>query len=185
MSYEKLLKKQMIEPVRVSNKELAKHLSSARHDIKVARNVQTIDLDWAFNIAYNGILQAALTLMYHKGHRPKGEAKHYAMLEFLKETLSSEWAPKVNRMQKLRQKRNLAVYEHRGIVSEKEANDIIEFADRFYREIEATLPKEIVTLSHQEETDEAALKQSKKEHELGDVGTETDIFKKLRQEGIE
>ncbi len=152
MSYEKLLKKQMIEPTRVSNKELAEHLFSARHDIKVAQNVQAIDLDWAFNIAYNGILQSALTLMYHKGYRPKGEAKHYITFEFLKDTLSSEWAPKVNRIQKLRQKRNLAVYEHRGIVSETEAKDTIEFASRFYGEIEAILPKEVVTLSHQGET---------------------------------
>ncbi|MBE0447391.1 MAG: hypothetical protein IBX64_04725 [Actinobacteria bacterium] len=82
------------------------------------------------------------------------KVSHYNTFEFLKATLSREWQPKINRTQKLRQKRNKTVYEHRGLITERETRDIIEFAGRFYDEIEAIILRSIVELSHQEERHE-------------------------------
>lgn len=151
MNYEKLLRDKMIEPVRVLDAEVAEHLRVARHDIKAGQAIAVIDLDWGFTATYNGLLQTALALMYYKCYRPRGEGKHYSTFEFLKLTLPKEWEARINRVQKLRQKRNKTVYEHRGLITERETKGIIEFADRFYKEIEAILPNEIVNLSKQED----------------------------------
>jgi len=136
----------MIESAKVSNAEVAEHLRVAKHDIKVGRDIANIDLDWAFTATYNGILQASLAFMYCKGYRPRGEGKHFVTFEFLKGALPKEWNTRINRIQKLRQKRNKTVYEHRGLITERETKDVIEFAEYFYHEIEVILPKEIVKL---------------------------------------
>lgn len=147
MSYRRLVSERAIEKVSVSNEELADHLRKARHDISLAQKVADLDLDWGYTIAYNGILQAALTFMYYKGFRPKGEAKHYNTFRFLKAALPKSYSEEINRLQKLRQKRNKAVYQRSGIISEKEARDIISFSAKFLEEITSFMPDNIIKMS--------------------------------------
>jgi len=80
--------------------------------------------------------------MNHLGYRPRGEGKHYNTFRFMEEALPDD-APMIRRLQKLRRKRNATIYEQSGLVSEKEARDVIEFASRYYASIEAKLPREI------------------------------------------
>lgn len=111
MNLENFLKERAIEPAKVTDGEIAEHLRVADHDIGVAQSVAGLDLDWAFTIAYNGILQSALAFMYLKGYRPRGEAKHYNTFRFLKAALPGEFQKEITRLQKLRKKRNQAVYQ--------------------------------------------------------------------------
>lgn len=150
MIYERLLKARMIERCEIASGEIAEHLRVARHDIQLANNVAGLDLDWAFSIAYNGILQSALALMYKEGFRPRGEAKHYNTFEFLSEALPDKYRRDIERVQKLRAKRNKAMYRSRGIVSEKEAKQIIAFANTFHGEIIALMPDDITKLVDEE-----------------------------------
>ncbi|MDI6716523.1 MAG: hypothetical protein QME63_06220, partial [Actinomycetota bacterium] len=83
--------------------------------------------------------------------RPRGEAKHANTFRFLEETLSKERQPMIKRLQRMRRKRNATIYRQRGIISEKEAHDVIEFANRYFKEIEAILPNEIIKLSKKED----------------------------------
>lgn len=104
MLYENLLKQRVIEPTKVSKEEIAEHLRVAMHDASVAQNISSIDLDWAFTVAYNSILQIALAYMYLQGYRPRGEGKHLNTFRFLKITLAKEYEREIGRLQKLRQK---------------------------------------------------------------------------------
>ena len=150
MTFDELVKQRVIEPCRVSDEEIADHLRAAKHDIDFGASIAGQDLDWAFTIAYNGILQTALAFMYEKGFRPTGGAKHYNTFRFLGQALSPEYADDISRLQKLRSKRNRAVYQSRGIVSEREAMDVITFARRFYGEITSLLPAEIQNMAKRE-----------------------------------
>ncbi len=150
MTFDELLKRRAIERCRVSPDEIGEHLRVAKHDFGLARSVAAQDLDWAFSIAYNGILQTSLAFMYHQGYRPKGEAKHYNTFRFLAAALPGEWEHDISRLQKLRAKRNLAMYQTRGVVSESEAQDILDFSERFFAEIVRLLPREIVRDSEEE-----------------------------------
>ena len=142
MAYEDLIKRRIIEPCTVSKGELAEHLRVAKHDASVAQDITSIDLDWAFTVAYNGILQTALSYMYFQGYRPRGEGKHLNTFRFLKVALPESYENEINRLQKLRRKRNMAVYQKRGTVTEREAMDIIKFAEKFFEEILNLMPKE-------------------------------------------
>lgn len=147
MNYEKLVRENAIEPIHASKGDIADHIRKGRHDIQVAQNVSGIDLDWAFTIAYNGILQAALGFMNFKGYRPKGEAKLYNTFRFLKAALPGSFADQIDRLQNLRKKRNRAVYTESSIVSESEALDIIDFSKKFLDEISNLLPDDIIKTS--------------------------------------
>jgi uncharacterized protein (UPF0332 family) len=151
MTFDEMVKRRMIEKTAVSDEEIAEHLRIGRHDVAVARVVATQDLDWAFNIAYNGILQTATAYMRHAGYRPRGEAKHYHTFLFMAEALPPEFAHDIARVQKMRAKRNTAVYDTRGAVSDKEAHGILDFAERFCAAITALLPDRIVRMAGEEE----------------------------------
>jgi hypothetical protein len=144
MTFDDLAKRRMIEKTIVSDDEIAEHLRVGYHDISLARTLSTQDLDWSFNIAYNGILQVSTAYMNHLGYRARGKAKHYNTFVFLSIALPSEYAHDIDRIQKMRAKRNLATYETRGIVSEREAKDIVTFAERFFTAISDLLPPHIV-----------------------------------------
>lgn len=142
MSFEGLLRARIIEPVKVTPREIGELLAVARRDIRVAQAMTTTDLDWAFAIAYNAILQLSIAYMNSQGFRPRGEGSHYNTFRFMAEALPEEGAT-IKRLQKLRKKRNMTVYEATGLVSEKEARDVIDFAQRYYDEIWTRLPEEI------------------------------------------
>jgi len=135
VDYEELLRKRVIEPVEVSEEETKDLLKISERDIKAAQNMISIDLDWAFTIAYNAILQTSLAYMNFLGFRPRGEGKHLNTFRFLQSALPKEYEPIVKRLRKLRQKRNRAVYHTAGIISEKEAKDTIAFASKFRQRI--------------------------------------------------
>jgi uncharacterized protein (UPF0332 family) len=149
MTYEKLIKLRIIEPCKVTDEDIAGHLRAARQDRQSASYMATNDLDWAFNIAYNSILQAALAYMYWQGYKPRGEGKHYNTFEFLKEALPSEFQKDIARCQKLRKKRNRSVYGERGLISETDSKNIVLFSKRFLDEISDLLPDNIVEMSQE------------------------------------
>jgi hypothetical protein len=150
MRFDELLKSRAIERVEVEPGEIAGLLGVAKRDMETSESFVTMNLDWAFAIAYNSVLQLSIAYMNWLGYRPRGEGKHYNTIRFIEEALPEE-KTMVKRLQKLRRKRNLTIYEHTGLVSEKEAHEIIEFAARYYAEIRAKLPREITDLADQEE----------------------------------
>ncbi|MHB9053615.1 MAG: HEPN domain-containing protein [Thermoleophilia bacterium] len=139
----------IIEPCKVIDEEIAGHLRAAEQDRQSAEYMAGNDLDWAFNIAYNSILQAALAYMYWQGYQPRGEGKHYNTFEFLKAALPNEFQKDIARCQKLRKKRNRSVYGERGLITEDEAKSIVSFSKRFLDEILDLLPENIVKLGQE------------------------------------
>jgi hypothetical protein len=142
MSFGELLRKRAVEPVTVTPREIAELLALSKRDIKASDAMITTDLDWAFAIAYNGILQMSIAYMNFLGYRPRGEGKHFNTFRFMEEALPED-AQMIRRLQKLRKKRNITLYEQSGLVSEKEALDVVQFAARYYEAIAAKLPVEI------------------------------------------
>lgn len=135
MNFDELLKKKLIEEYQVENEEIEAILESAKSDLKTAQALLNTDICWAFNIAYNSILETGLALMYRKGFRPTGEAKHVSVILFLRKILGKDYEDKVNRFNQMRRKRNKAVYGIMRDVTEYEAKDSVRFAGEFADEI--------------------------------------------------
>jgi hypothetical protein len=152
MSFEELLRKRAVEPVQITPREIGELLALARRDLRTAESLVSIDLDWAFVVAYNSILQLSIAYMNWLGFRPRGEGKHYNTFRFMEEALPEDQAM-MERLQKLRRKRNMAVYDRAGLVGAKEAVDVVEFAGRYYARIESELPREITVVAADEESE--------------------------------
>ena len=54
----------------------------------------------------------------------------------------------------MRAKRNQAVYRSRGIVSAREATDMIAFSMKFYEEILGLMPRDVVRMARGEEEED-------------------------------
>jgi uncharacterized protein (UPF0332 family) len=143
MIYQPLEKAGLIESCQVSKREIKDLLELARRDIKTARELMNLDLDWALIVAYNAALQAGLALMITKGYRPKGPDRHKTIIRFLQTTADISFKEKINRLDRIRKKRHQAVYRLAGAISEDEAKGTIKFADEFVTQI-YDLVKEII-----------------------------------------
>lgn len=92
--------------------------------------------DWAFTIAYNAMLQAVRALMFSKGYRPSGRNQRIPVVRFAEHFLRKEDVIALDRM---RRKRHATLYDTAGMVSESEAKNAVERAEKLVHEIERTL----------------------------------------------
>ena len=97
----------------------------------MARRTLAEDWDWAFSIAYNAVLQASRAYMYSRGYRPAAEHGHKNTFSFLRATLGEDLASTVGYFDRMRKKRNQAIYDVAGLISESEARTILDHAIRF------------------------------------------------------
>lgn len=131
MNYNRLEEGGVIERIAFSKEEIKDLIHLANRDISTAEYVMAHDVDWALTIAYNSVLQILLAVMYKSGYRPKGEAKHKAAIDFCRIALGDKYRADLEVIDRMRKKRNRAVYQHIKTVSELEAKEGIRFAKEF------------------------------------------------------
>jgi uncharacterized protein (UPF0332 family) len=131
VAFEGLLRQRKIHPHRATRKEIARLLALADRDIRMARHIMAEDWDWAFSISYNAVLQAARAFMYSQGFRPVTEQGHKNTFAFVREALGDEFASLVGYFDRMRTKRNQAIYDVAGLITETEARVILEKAIQF------------------------------------------------------
>ena len=135
MLYDKLLSQRRIKPYRAKPREVEQLLQVAARDLVTAERVLPDDLDWAFNIVYNAVLQAARALMLHQGFRPRGPGQHRTVVRFCELTLGPEHKHQIALFDQMRRKRHRLVYETVGLVSHQEAEQALVFARALVEEI--------------------------------------------------
>lgn len=99
-------------------------LDRAEHDLRTARDLLPIDLDWAFAIAYDAGLQACLAVMLARGYRPRSFDRHRTTIRFC------SWAfggpdHALQALDDIRQKRHSVIYDLRGSTSTSESEHAI------------------------------------------------------------
>jgi uncharacterized protein (UPF0332 family) len=133
--YEDLIEKKLIERTPIYKDEIWHLKDAAQKDIETAKFLIRINSDWALNIAYSALLRISLALMYDEGYRPKGEAKHKVVVEFLREKLGRKFREELERIDDLRRKRNRMIYHASDVASEYEVKETIEFAKEFINRV--------------------------------------------------
>jgi len=136
MTLDELKKEGYIKRLPADKKKIEDALSLGRRDIKVAKGVLREDDDWAFSIAYNAILQAIRALMFSKGYRPSGRNQPVSVVRFAELFLRKEDVIILDRM---RRKRHATISDTAGTISEKEAGNAVERAEKLVHEIERML----------------------------------------------
>lgn len=135
MPYDRLLKSNRIRANQASEVEIKQLLQLASRDLRTAKRNLEEAPDWAYSIAYNSILQAGRALMFFEGYRPRGSEQHATVVEFVEERLGTAYADQVRLFDQMRRKRHRVIYEIAGLVSKKEAEQAIVFANGFVEKI--------------------------------------------------
>jgi uncharacterized protein (UPF0332 family) len=133
MKYDELLESGRIRRQQASKSEIRKAMERADRDIKLAGKLMGEDWDWAFAVAYNAILQASRAYMSSLGYRPVGAEAHKNTFSFMALALGKEFEELISYFDRMRAKRNRAIYDVAGLISETEARNLYAKAGEFVK----------------------------------------------------
>jgi len=131
MKYDSLLKAGKIKKQQITREEIERALSRSERDLKTARSVMAGDWDWGFAIAYNAILQAARAFMFAEGYRPASHEGHKNTFTFMRIAMGKSYEDLISYFDRVRNKRNQAMYDVAGKISETEAKNLFKMAVDF------------------------------------------------------
>lgn len=142
MSYEKFLRNRLIKKQSPDFKQIEYQLKRAQKDLKTSGSNLSIDLAWAFAIAYHAMMRASKALMYSKGYLPAAKRSHKTIIEFAKLSLNAEYESLIGRFNRMRRQRHDFIYDSKNHITLHEAKLSIETAKKLIEEIISLVIKE-------------------------------------------
>jgi len=135
MSFSLWLEKGWLKEHKPTSREIAELLAVADRSLKDCQ-VAGLSSDGKLDIAHNAALQSSAAALAAVGYRASREAYHYYLIQSLSFTLQLEERI-VHRLDKLRRKRNISDYERPGLVTEQEAQEMVDLAIQIRRQVQA------------------------------------------------
>jgi hypothetical protein len=123
-----------------SREEVANLLAIVERDLSQCR-LPGLDPDWRHNIAYNAVLQLGNLALRASGYRARREAQHYRVLQSLEYTAGCDRRT-IQRLDRARKRRNFSEYDARGMISDQEAEEVINLAEALRAAIGTWLEQE-------------------------------------------
>jgi len=118
------------------NKTILKYFRSALRDFEIASKSKQPEV--MFTFSYNALIKTGIALIAFYGYRVKSRGGHHMkILEKLSQILGNENIEIIGN--KMRQKRNLDLYEGGTIIFQKEAKDYLNFIKGIIKEAEKYL----------------------------------------------
>ena len=119
-----------------------KLLTRAMRDIKTAQANLDIDEEAAYTFAYLAMLRAGRGLMSLKGYRPADGRQHKTVVDLAGHFLGKAYEDLAYQFERMRRKRNQFTYEPDMPLGLKEAQEALETAREFVRQILSLARKE-------------------------------------------
>jgi uncharacterized protein (UPF0332 family) len=127
---------------------IGKFYSSALKKFVKAKKVLCFDEETAYQMFYEAMLKASLALMLSYGLRPRGLPGHHInIIEFCEKKLGKEYENLLNSFDKMRRKRNQAIYQPMVVITETEAKNALEVAEKYLLIIKKRINKDNPQLS--------------------------------------
>jgi len=139
MKYDELLKSGRIRRERISPAEVRQAMARAQRDLKTARKIMAEDWDWGFAVAYNAVLQASRAYMFARGYRPSAAEGHKNTFAFMRIAMGKPYDEMMTYFDRMRSKRNQAIYDVAGLITETEARNLFEKATEYVELIRSSL----------------------------------------------
>lgn len=139
MSIEKLIKEGSIRPFNAAQDEVNRAIEIARRDLALSERLLEENLDWCFSIAYNAVLQACRAYMFHRGYRPTSAEAHKTTFEFIRLAVEEPFREAISYFDRVRKKRHRTIYDEVGLITEKEAKELLKRAREFLSYTESKL----------------------------------------------
>jgi uncharacterized protein (UPF0332 family) len=142
MPYEKFLRDNLIKKEKPDFAQIVHQLKRAEKDLKTAESNLSIDLTWAFAIAYHAMMRASKALMYSRGYLPTAKRSHKTIVDLTRLILGDEYEAVISRFSRMRRRRHDFIYDSRNHITIHEAKLSIETAGRLIARIEELVRKE-------------------------------------------
>lgn len=100
--------------------QIDRFLQSAAKRLSSARKILEFDEEACLQQAYEAMLRASLAFMFSHGSRPRSQPGHHiVIIEFVAQHLGKKHAGLITVFDRLRRKRNTALYDDTGFVSRR------------------------------------------------------------------
>lgn len=124
------MKKLKLHPVDWA--QIDRFLASADKKLASARQILTFDEEACLQQAYEAMLKGSLGFIFSHGFRARSQPGHHiAIIEFVRGRLDKKYAGLLTVFDRLRRKRNLALYDDTGFVTHHEAQQALESAREY------------------------------------------------------
>ena len=142
MPYEDLREKGLIEDIKPNFQVASALIARELKDLVTARANASIDREWAYAIAYQGMLRAARAMITAEGLRPRGRDQSRTVVLLAGAILGDDMRSLVNAFDRMR-RRSQAILEEPGQpISRYEVEGAIKDAQKFIeRTVEFTRTK--------------------------------------------
>ncbi len=129
-----------LKPHAVDWTQINRFLASAEKKLASAHKILAFDEEACLQQAYEAMLKASLGFIFSHGFRPRSQPGHHvAIIEFVRARIDKKHAGLLAILDRLRRKRNLALYDDRGFVSQRDAEAALEAARDYLSVIRAEL----------------------------------------------
>lgn len=129
-----------LKPHAVDWPQIGRFLRSAEKKLASARKILEFDEEASLQQAYEAMLRASLGLMFSHGFRVRSQLGHHvAIIDFARKHLDKRHSGLLTVFDRLRRKRNTALYDDTGFVSRQDAVHALETARNYLNVIQADI----------------------------------------------
>ena len=129
-----------LKPHTVDWAQIERFLASADKKLASARRILAFDEEASLQQAYEAMLKASLGFMFSHGFRARSQPGHHiAIIEFVRSRLDKKHSGLLTVFDRLRRKRNLALYDDTGFVSRYDAEQALEAAGNYLNVVRADI----------------------------------------------
>lgn len=118
-----------LKPHPINWMQIERFLLSAEKKLAAAKKILDLDEEACLEQSYEAMLKASLGFMFSHGFRARMQPGHHiAIIEFVRSRIDKKHALLVSVLDRLRRKRNLALYSDTGFVSQQDAKAALQAA---------------------------------------------------------
>ncbi len=129
-----------LKPQKVDWLQIERFLQSAEKKLTSANKILAFDEEASLQQAYEAMLKASLGFMFSHAFRARSQPGHHiAIIEFVRARIDKKHAGLITVFDRLRRKRNLALYDDTGFVSHQDAEQALETARDYIHVIRADI----------------------------------------------
>ncbi len=120
--------------------QIERFLASGDKKLASAHKILAFDEEACLQQAYEAMLKTSLGFMFSHGFRARSQPGHHiAIIEFVRTRIDKKHSGLLTVFDRLRRKRNLALYDDTGFVSRHDAEQALEAAGNYLNVIRADI----------------------------------------------
>jgi len=129
-----------LQPHTVDWVQIERFLASAEKKLASAHKILAFDEEACLQQAYEAMLKASLGFIFSHGSRVRSQPGHHvAIIDFVRSHIDKKYSGLLTMLDRLRRKRNLALYDDTGFVSRRDAEEALKAGGEYLHVIGANI----------------------------------------------